>query len=148
MLNAFCCSDFVFPEGEFLESSESAALTSHIGLIFFSPPLALRTPFWRTFILDQFVCNLTLSCTIISKCHSTGCRSKTPRFELQVTSLVSPPAVRRRLTVAVLHTVEDDQGKWEESKLHLDGGLVYSESNKENEKRGNKAHQLDLRELL
>lgn len=34
-----------------------------------------------------------------------------------------PPAVRRRLTVAVLHTVENDQGKGEESKLHLDGDL-------------------------
>lgn len=38
-------------------------------------------------------------------------------------SFVSPPALRRRLTVAVLHTVQDDQGKGEESKLHLDGGL-------------------------
>lgn len=39
-------------------------------------------------------------------------------------SFVSPPAVRRRLTVAVLHTVQYDQGKGEESKLHLDGGVV------------------------
>lgn len=39
-------------------------------------------------------------------------------------SFVSPPAVRRRLTVAVLHTVQYDQSKGEESKLHLDGDLL------------------------
>lgn len=37
-------------------------------------------------------------------------------------SFAPSPAVGWRLTVAVLHTVQYDQSKGEESKLHLDGG--------------------------
>lgn len=47
----------------------------------------------------------------------------TDRIRSIARSLASPPAVRRRLTAAVLHAVQHDQGKGEESKLHLDGGL-------------------------
>lgn len=42
-----------------------------------------------------------------------------------VTSFVPSPAMRLRLTVAVVHAVQHDQSKGEESKLHL-GGCAFS----------------------
>ncbi len=42
-----------------------------------------------------------------------------------LTSFVSSPAVRLlRLTVAVVHTVQHDQRKWEQTKLHLGGCMI------------------------
>lgn len=47
---------------------------------------------------------------------------KSTRMMQELTSFVSSPAVRLlRLTVAVVHTVQHDQRKGEESKLHLAG---------------------------
>lgn len=48
-----------------------------------------------------------------------------PHAHRSLTSFVSSPAVRLlRLTVAVVHTVQHDQRKWEQAKLHLGGCMI------------------------